>query len=121
MKILNSLQTNKMKIEKYTNKIKINKYKLRYKGESMSSLDEILNKINEAKNIIILTHENPDGDAIGTSLALYMALKNINKDVELIIPKYSRVFNCMPGIENLQEEGKKRRIRTSDISRLCSN
>ncbi len=73
----------------------------------MSSLDEILKKINEANNIVILTHENPDGDAVGTSLALYMALKNMDKDVELIIPKHSRVFDCMPGIENLQEEGKR--------------
>ncbi len=73
----------------------------------MSSLDEILNKINEAKNIVILTHENPDGDAVGTSLALYMALKNLKKKVDLIIPEYPRVFNCLPQIKNIKKSGKK--------------
>ena len=33
----------------------------------MSSLDEILKEINKAQDIIILTHNNPDGDAIGSS------------------------------------------------------
>ncbi len=28
------------------------------------TLDEILEQINKAKSIVILTHENPDGDAI---------------------------------------------------------
>lgn len=73
----------------------------------MSSLDEILNKINESKSIVILTHENPDGDAVGTSLALYMGLKNLNKDVELIIPKYSKVFEGLPQVESIISEGKK--------------
>ena len=74
----------------------------------MSSLDEILNKINEAKNIIILTHEHPDGDAIGTSLALYIELKTLKKDVELVIPNYPRIFECMPQIENVSKEGKRK-------------
>ena len=32
----------------------------------MSTLDEILKEINKAESICLLTHENPDGDAIGT-------------------------------------------------------
>ena len=37
----------------------------------MSTLDNILEEINNAETIVILTHENPDGDAIGSALALY--------------------------------------------------
>ena len=40
------------------------------------TLDNILEEINKAESIVILTHENPDGDAIGSSLALYNALKD---------------------------------------------
>lgn len=74
----------------------------------MTSLDEILKEIKKAKDIVILTHENPDGDAIGSSLALYQALKKMDKDVELIVPKYSRVFTCLPEIENVKSEGSKK-------------
>ena len=43
-------------------------------------LDNILEEINRAEDIVILTHETPDGDAIGSSLALYGALKGMNKN-----------------------------------------
>ncbi len=44
--------------------------------------DLIANK----KNIIIVTHNNPDGDAIGSSLALYNYLIGKNKNVKVITP-----------------------------------
>ena len=34
------------------------------------TLDEILEEIKQAETIVILTHESPDGDAIGSSLAM---------------------------------------------------
>ena len=73
----------------------------------MSTLDEILKEIDKAKNIVILTHENPDGDAMGSSLALYQELKTMDKDVELIVPKYSRVYEILPIIEEIRNEGSK--------------
>ena len=39
------------------------------------TLDSILEEIKKAEKIVILTHEHPDGDAIGSSLAMYHALK----------------------------------------------
>ena len=45
----------------------------------MSTLDNILEEINNAKTIVILTHENPDGDAIGSATALYNSLKQMGK------------------------------------------
>lgn len=45
----------------------------------MSTLDNILQEIDKANSIVVLTHENPDGDAIGTGLALYNALKLYGK------------------------------------------
>lgn len=45
----------------------------------MSTLDEIYKKIKKAKSIVLLTHENPDGDAIGSSIAMYLALKSIGR------------------------------------------
>lgn len=79
----------------------------------MSTLDEILKEINKAESIVILTHKNPDGDAIGSSLAVYHCLKNIGKNVDLIIPEIPRAFNILPGIENAQKESS---IKNYDLA-----
>ena len=68
------------------------------------TLDNILEEINKAEKIVILTHENPDGDAIGSSLAMYHALKSYGKNPDLIIPEHSRTFNCLPGIDKIKKE-----------------
>lgn len=68
------------------------------------TLDNILEEINKAGSIVILTHENPDGDAIGSSLALYNALKAYGKKVDVIIPEYSRTFEFLPGTQEIKKE-----------------
>ena len=70
----------------------------------MSTLDNILEEINKANSIVILTHENPDGDAVGTALALYNALKQYGKNPDIIIPEYSKVFEFLPGIDDIKTE-----------------
>src|SRR5688572_10456844 len=50
--------------------------------------------INDAKKIIIIQAENPDGDSLGSSLALEEILGDMGKDVTVYcpveIPKYMR-------------------------------
>lgn len=70
------------------------------------TLDNILEEINKANSIVILTHENPDGDAMGSSLAMYQALKNYGKDVDIVIPEHSRTFNFLPAVDEIKVEGK---------------
>ena len=72
------------------------------------TLDNIVEEINNAESIVILTHENPDGDAIGSSLALYNALKNIDKKVDVIIPEFSKTFEFLPGANEIKKEGKQK-------------
>ena len=69
----------------------------------MSTLDNILEEINKAESIVILTHENPDGDAIGTGLALYNALKEYGKNPDIIIPEYPRTFSFLPGADEIKK------------------
>ena len=42
------------------------------------TLDNILEEINKANTIVLMAHENPDGDAIGSCLAFALALKQLN-------------------------------------------
>lgn len=39
-----------------------------------------------SNNIVITCHKGPDGDAIGSSLALYLYLKKLKKNVTVIVP-----------------------------------
>ena len=41
----------------------------------MKEFIEIKNKIEESESIILTAHINPDGDAVGSSLALFLSLK----------------------------------------------
>lgn len=54
--------------------------------------------IDRANNVYIVGHINPDGDAIGSSYAIYFALKKLGKNVKVIMPKYSDNFSFLPGI-----------------------
>lgn len=74
----------------------------------MSTLDEILKEVKKAENIVILTHNNPDGDAIGSSLAIYSALKEQGKNVEVIIPQLPRIFDFLPYVDEVKKEGSKK-------------
>ena len=70
----------------------------------MSTLDNILEEINKAETIVILTHENPDGDAVGTSLALYHSLKQMGKNPDIIIPVLPRIFEFLSGENEIKKE-----------------
>ena len=43
------------------------------------TIDNIIEEIDKAKSIVILTHETPDGDAIGSSLALYHIINDMGE------------------------------------------
>jgi bifunctional oligoribonuclease and PAP phosphatase NrnA len=42
--------------------------------------------INQAQNILIFSHRNPDGDAIGSSLALSHFFNTLNKKNQVVLP-----------------------------------
>lgn len=48
-----------------------------------SELDTIVALVRESNRILITSHENPDGDAIGSMIGLGIGLKKIGKDVFL--------------------------------------
>ena len=70
------------------------------------TLDNIIEEIDKAKSVVILTHEMPDGDAIGSSLAMYIGLKQLGKDVDVIIPEYSKTFEFLSNSQEIKKEGR---------------
>ena len=71
------------------------------------TIDNIKEEIYNAESIIILTHEMPDGDAIGSSLAMYNGLKSLGKNVEVVMANNSAVFDFLPGASEIRTEGTK--------------
>lgn len=62
--------------------------------------DKLITKLHgsESLNIVVTTHHKPDGDAMGSSLALYNYLKQFKHKVTLITPTdYPRFLHWMPG------------------------
>jgi len=51
-----------------------------------AEVESIHRLINESEKIVITSHKSPDGDAIGSALAVYHILKNIGKRPVVILP-----------------------------------
>ena len=63
---------------------------------------ELFALLQESKNIIITTHKNPDGDAIGSSLALFHFLKKVNIKTSVITPnRHPSFLDWVPGINEI--------------------
>ncbi len=45
---------------------------------------QIVELIRKSKNVLLLTHRNPDGDGLGAELALLLALRKLQKEVTAI-------------------------------------
>ena len=70
--------------------------------------NEVINKIIESiynsNRIVVLVHVNPDGDALGSGLAMYIALKQLKKEVDLIIPSYPKIYDFLPQINEVKTD-----------------
>lgn len=63
---------------------------------------EVKELLATAKNIVITTHRNPDGDAYGSSLALYAFLLKLGHEVAVVSPNDCPDFlKWMPAVDEI--------------------
>ncbi|MEY2719449.1 MAG: hypothetical protein RLZZ273_815 [Bacteroidota bacterium] len=63
---------------------------------------QILDAFDRCQRIVITTHINPDGDALGSSLGLYHWLQGRGKQVSVVIPNAAPAnMAWLPGFEDL--------------------
>jgi bifunctional oligoribonuclease and PAP phosphatase NrnA len=68
----------------------------------ISLVSEFNQILQQKKSIVVTCHTNPDGDAIGSSLALAWVLKKMGHDVNVVIPNmYPAFLAWMPGISDV--------------------
>ena len=65
-------------------------------------MEKIKDLIIKAETILVLAHKSPDGDAIGSGLAVYNALLNMYKKVDIIIEDVPRIFNFLPNVDKIK-------------------
>lgn len=88
---------------------------------SQDNINSLVKRIERANNIIIIPHRNPDGDAIGSTLALWHVLKKMGKNAQVISPNdYPPFLQWMPGVEQIlafesYPDDVKRLLNKSDL------
>lgn len=98
--------------------------------------EQIINQVNKAKNILIVFNSNANGDAISSSLALFLFLKKINKKVSIassfsqekkltpdqniwsFLPAYNEIEN---NLRNLRKFIVSLNIKNAKISQIKYN
>ncbi|RUA11131.1 MAG: bifunctional oligoribonuclease/PAP phosphatase NrnA [Flavobacteriia bacterium] len=67
-----------------------------------TDIQNIHSLLSKPKKIAIVPHRNPDGDAYGSSLGLYLFLKEMKHDVHVVSPNEAPAFlNWLPGREDV--------------------
>ena len=70
-------------------------------------MSEILDMIKRSNTILLLAHENPDGDAIGSLMGCYHMLKDMNKSVDCVIPEIPETFLFLDSIDKTIKQSDK--------------
>jgi len=68
----------------------------------IDNTEEIKQIVNENKSFMITSHVYPDCDSVGSSLALYHALRQMGKEALVMIPhSVGDKFNYLPGADEM--------------------
>ncbi|MEP2280788.1 bifunctional oligoribonuclease/PAP phosphatase NrnA [Maribacter sp.] len=88
---------------------------------NLEHLNELKKLLSSPKKIAIIPHKNPDGDAIGSTLALWHYLVNTGHTASIVAPNdYPKFLKWMPGsdkILNFERENSQSKacINNADI------
>src|SRR6185295_14715334 len=65
-------------------------------------LDQVVQLIEQKQRFMITSHIRPDGDGLGSGLALYWMLKSLNKDAEVVLhDRVPPAYNVLPGSDRV--------------------
>ena len=89
--------------------------------EKKENIDIFREKIIGSNEILITSHHNADGDAIGSAAALALILKKLNKNTNIIIPNdFPAFLHWMPGVDMItvyhnNEEKSASLVKSADL------
>jgi phosphoesterase RecJ-like protein len=69
----------------------------------MNVPEEIIERIKNSSRFLITSHRRPDGDSIGSQLALAEGLRKLGKVADIVnADPYPRNYGFLPGIEKIR-------------------
>lgn len=72
------------------------------KSSLKQEIKHIKRHLGKAKNVVITSHHNPDGDAVGSMLGLYHILYSQGISAQMVLPnKFPSFLAWMPGAEQI--------------------
>lgn len=80
---------------------------------------QVVERLKNAQKVLILTHKNPDGDALGSMLALYKFLSGLGKDVSAVCNDAApEVLSFLPDVAKIAQNFESERdfVISLDIS-----
>jgi bifunctional oligoribonuclease and PAP phosphatase NrnA len=87
------------------------------KSLNQSDLESLKELVKNSQNILITTHHNADGDAIGSTLGLALVLKKAGKNVNVMTPnEYPHFLKWIPGSEMISVYSSK----TKEVEKMAS-
>ena len=67
-----------------------------------NTIERLRSLINKAQHIAITCHKSPDGDALGSSLALCHVLRRLGKDADVVTPDMApKSLEFIPGVRDI--------------------
>ena len=73
----------------------------------MKRIEELYPQLGDPKKVAVTTHQKPDADAMGSSLALAHFLRALGHEVTVISPtNWAGWLNWMPGVNEVIEIGR---------------
>ncbi|MBP7390184.1 MAG: DHH family phosphoesterase, partial [Chitinophagales bacterium] len=67
-----------------------------------AKIEKLEDYLQSPKQVVIVTHPRPDGDALGSSLGLKMYLEKLNHTVTFITPTdYTKNLSWIPGTDSI--------------------
>ena len=88
----------------------------------MTKVMNLSKEIENAKSVAISGHERPDGDCMGSTMGIYLYIKKNfpNIDTHVYLEDHSDVFNCIEGIDDIENPDESERFFDVFICADCS-
>jgi len=68
-------------------------------------LDGAFHELHSAQRVLVISHIRPDGDAVGSLIGLGLSLKELNKEVQMVLSDGMPViFRHLPGSDQIRKQ-----------------
>lgn len=83
----------------------------------MTDFQKAKELIESKNNIVVISHTNPDGDALGAALGMHHLLQTLNKSSCVVFPDiYPDFLEWMPGVNNALLYSQEKELVTNKIN-----